>query len=376
MERIYLDNAASTSMHKEVIERMTQVMQFNYGNPSSTHSLGRESKSIIENARKSICKELKCLSNEIIFTSGGTEANNLILRSAVQDLGVKRIITQPIEHKCVLETVLDLAKRHLIVVEMLPVNHEGTIDLRELEQRLKNTEIKTLVSLIHGNNEIANLIDLEAITTLCHENKALFHSDTVQTIGHYRFDLEKLPIDFLTASAHKIHGPKGIGFAFIRKSLGIRAMITGGKQERMMRSGTENVYGIAGFAKAFEMAYQQLDKNRAYIQELKKYAIEQFKTHFPDCIFAGESANVEKSLYTILNVALKNQSELIAFKLDLKGIAISQGSACESGSTQRSHVIQSILTTEEQAMYTNLRISFSINNTKEEIDTLIESLKH
>ncbi len=375
MEKIYLDNAASTPIHKEVIEIMAQVMQSNYGNPSSTHSFGRETKSIVENARKLISKELNCLPNEIIFTSGGTEANNLILRSAVQDLEVKRIITQSVEHKCVLETVLDLAKRYHVIVEMLPVDHKGRIDLEDLEQRLKNSDVKTLVSLIHGNNEIANIINLEAITTLCHENNALFHSDTVQTIGHYTFDLEKSPIDFLTCSAHKIHGPKGIGFVFARKSLGIHSMITGGKQERMMRAGTENIYGIAGLAKAFEMAYQDLDTNKKYIEELKKYTIEQFTAHFPDCIFAGESANIDDSLYTILNVALKNQPDLIAFELDLKGIAISQGSACESGSTQKSHVIQSILTKEEQEMYSNLRISFSIYNIKEEIDTLIESLK-
>ncbi|MFV0237090.1 MAG: cysteine desulfurase family protein, partial [Flavobacteriales bacterium] len=262
MGKIYFDNAASTPIHPEVIEKMTQVMQLNYGNPSSTHHLGRESKVIIESARKIISKELNCFPKEIIFTSGGTEANNLILRSAVQDLGVKRIITQSIEHKCVLETILDLSKKHHTIVEVLPVNSKGIFNWEDLEQRLKSTRVKTLVSLIHGNNEIANLIDLEKITQLCHENEALFHSDTVQTIGHYFFDLKKLPIDFLTCSAHKMHGPKGVGFAFVRKSLKIHAVTTGGNQERKMRAGTENIYGIAGLAKAFEMAYENLNKNK------------------------------------------------------------------------------------------------------------------
>ncbi len=375
MNTIYFDNAASTPLHQEVIDTMLEIMQNSYGNPSSTHSFGRETKSIIETARKAISKEFKCLPNEIIFTSGGTEANNLILRSAVQDLGVKRIITQPIEHKCILETVLDLSKRYHIVLEMLPVDAKGNIDLHDLEERLRQTDHKTLVSLIHGNNETANIIDLEKVTALCHEHDALFHSDTVQTVGHYRFDLEQLPIDFLVCSAHKIHGPKGAGFAFARKSLGLRPILTGGKQERLMRAGTENVYSIAGLAKAFELAYQHLEENRKKITELKQYAIEQFTKHFTDCIFLGESEDLENSLYTLLNVGLKNQSDWLAFELDLKGIAISQGSACESGAAQKSHVVQSILNPEEQALYTNLRISFSIYNTKEEIDTLIKSLK-
>ncbi len=376
MEKIYLDNAASTPLHKEVVVKMTEVMQKSYGNPSSTHSFGRETKSIIENARKIIAKELKSQSNEIIFTSGGTEANNLVLRSAVSDLGVKRIITQPIEHKSVLETILDLSKRHQIILEMLPVDSKGTINLKDLEQRLKHTQIKTLVSLIHGNNEIANLIDLQKVARLCHENKALFHSDTVQTIGHYTFDVQNLPIDFLTCSAHKMHGPKGIGFVFARKSLKLRSMITGGKQERNRRSGTENVNGIAGLATAFEMAYENLEENRKKITSLKKYAIEQFKQQFKECIFAGESESLENSLYTVLNVGLKNQSALLAFELDLKGIAISQGSACESGSTKKSHVIQSIYNSEQQETYTHIRISFSIYNTKKEIDFLLKNLKN
>ncbi len=376
MEKIYLDNAASTPLHKEVVVKMMEIMQNRYGNPSSTHSFGRETKSVIENTRRIIVKELKCQPNEIIFTSGGTEANNLVLRSAVSDLGIKRIITQPTEHKSVLETVLDLSKKHQILLEMLPVDSKGNIDLKDLEQRLKNTQIKTLVSLIHGNNEIANLINLQKVAHLCHESKALFHSDTVQTIGHYTFDLQDLPIDFLTCSAHKIHGPKGVGFIFVRKSLKLHPMITGGKQERNRRSGTENVNGIAGLGKAFEMAHENLQENRKKIKSLKKYTIEQFKQQFKDCIFAGESESLENSLYTILNVGLKNQSALLTFELDLKGIAISQGSACESGSTKKSHVIQSIYNLEQQKAYTHIRISFSIYNTKKEIDFLIKNLKN
>ncbi len=375
MKTYYLDNAATTPLHDEVVSVMSEVMKNIYGNPSSTHSLGRESKSIIENARKLISKELNCLSNEIIFTSGGTEANNLILRSAVKNLGVKRIITQSIEHKCILETVLELSKEYLVVVEMLPVDENGSISFDDLEFKLKNSELKTMVSLMHGNNEIGNLLDIENVSRICKENNTLFHSDTVQTIGKYKFDLKRLPIDFLTCSAHKIHGPKGVGFVFIRKGLSVKPILTGGKQERNLRSGTENIYGIAGLAKAFELAYLNLYENKLYILDIKKYAINQLKENFPNCIFTGRSNSLDDSVFTVLNVGLKDMSDMIAFELDLKGIAISQGSACESGSVQKSHVIQSILSEKDQIEYTNLRISFSIYNSKEDIDKLIESLK-
>jgi len=374
MRLYYLDNAASTPLHEEVIKTMEKIMQLQFGNPSAAHSLGRAAKSTIEQVRKQVSEMLHCEANEIVFTSGGTEANNLILRAAVHSMDVKRIITQPIEHKCILETVFDLAKNASIVLEMLPVNEKGNIDYYELEKKLQESSLKTLVSITHGNNEIGNLLDLDMTVEICHRYGALFHSDTVQTLGHYAFNLKELPVDFIAGSAHKFHGPKGAGFAFIRKAGNIHAVLTGGNQERGKRAGTENIYGVAGLGKALEIAYKNLEADREKIETLKCYAIEQFKTKIPDCFFIGESENLEKSLYTILNVGLKNYTELLPFELDLRGIAVSQGSACQSGAVKKSHVISTVLSEEKYKDYTNLRISFSIYNTKKEIDFLIQQI--
>lgn len=375
MNRIYFDNAASTPLHPEVISAMTDVMDSFFGNPSSIHAFGREGKSIIENSRKSIARRLNCQANEIIFTSGGTEANNLIIRSFVEDLGIKRIITQAIEHKSILETVLDLAKRKGIVLEMLPVDSQGNFEISTLEKKLQNSSLKTLVSLIHGNNEIGNLIDLQQITAICHQHNTYFHSDTVQTVGHYPLDLTLLNIDAISCSAHKFHGPKGNGFAFIKKSLGLKSMITGGGQERNMRSGTENIYGIAGMTKAFEMAYQNLDSYRQKLIELKKYCIQKLTQNIDSVFFTANSINEEKSLYTLLTIGVPIKNTMLSFELDLKNIAVSQGSACNSGATKLSHVLGSVITEEQKENYTFLRISFSIYNTFEEIDTLITELQ-
>lgn len=375
MQRVYLDNAATTPMHNEVIETMTECMQTVYGNPSSTHVFGREAKARMELSRKKIAGLLNVSPAEIIFTSCGTESNNFIIRSCVDHLGVQRIITSTLEHKCVQETVSEMETSKNVEVIRVKLDEYGSVDYHQLEQILKSSNKKTLVTLMHANNEIGNLLDIEKVQRLCEENDALFHTDTVQTIGHYPLDLSASKIDFASCSAHKLHGPKGIGFAYIKKSLGFKPQITGGGQERNLRSGTENVYGVVGLAKAFEMATEDMDVHREYIEGLKSYAIEKLMAEIPGVLFNGLSGDLQKSLYTVLNVRLPFKDPLIGFELELKGIAVSQGSACSSGASKVSMVIQSILDPETIEITTPLRISFSCYNTREEIDRLVAVLK-
>ena len=374
MQKVYLDNAATTHMHEEVIEEMVNAMRFNFGNPSSSHFFGRESKGYIEKARKTIARYTGVTSAEIIFTSGGTEANNLILRSSVEYLGVERIITTKIEHSCVNETVNSLANNQNIQVDYVKVNEKGEIDLEDLQQLLKSSDKKTVVSIMHANNEIGNLNPIEKIGDLAHAHDAYYHSDMVQTLGHYALNLENLPVDFASSSAHKFHGPKGVGFAYIKKSTGLKEQITGGGQERNMRSGTENVHGILGLGKAFEMANENLEKDMDYIFSLKEYAINELQSAFPDIHFNG-MCSTENSLYTLLSLSLPFKDGLIGFELDLRGIACSQGSACQSGAAKSSRVLNEILSEEMIASTTPLRISFSAHNTKEDIDYLLSVLK-
>lgn len=375
MQRVYLDNAATTPMHKEVIDVMMQCMQNTYGNPSSTHVFGREAKAQMELSRKKIAELLNVSSSEIVFTSCGTESNNFIIRSCVDHLRVTRIITSTLEHKCVQETVSEMESNRKIEVVRVKLDQNGTVDYAELERILQSSDKKTLVTLMHANNEIGNLLDVEKVQQLCEENNALFHTDTVQTLGHYPMDLSKLKIDFASCSAHKLHGPKGIGFAFIKKSLQFKPQITGGGQERNLRSGTENVYGVVGLAKAFEMSLNDLDKHRAHIEDLKIYTIQKLREEIPGVEFNGLSADLDKSLYTVLNVRLPFKDALIGFELELKGIAVSQGSACSSGASKVSTVIQSILDTETIERITPVRISYSCYNTRQDIDTLVKVIK-
>lgn len=375
MNRIYLDNAATTPILDEVIDAMVAVMKNNFGNPSSTHTLGQEAKTILEENRRLIASELHVSPAEIIFTSCGTEANNLIIKSAVENLGVKRIITSEIEHKCVFETVLDVQLKNKIEVVYLSLNEKGDVNLTELEDLLKNSDTPTLVSLMHANNEIGNLLDLEKTANICKEYKAYFHSDTVQTMAHMKLDFSKIPIDFASCSAHKFHGPKGAGFAFIRKSTHLKPQIHGGTQERSLRAGTENVVGIAGLGKAFQIAVDNMEELARYIQELKQYAIDQLSANIPGILFNGRSAESENSLYTLLSISLPSMNPLIGLQLDMKGIAVSQGSACSSGAAKPSSVISKILPQEIQQSTTPLRISFSHRNTKNDIDVLVNSLK-
>ncbi len=377
MKKVYFDSAATTKPREEVINCITEVLKTEYGNPSSTHSYGRSSKSLLENARKEIAKLLNVSASEIIFTSGGTEADNLILNSAIRDLGVKRIISSRIEHHAVLHTLEWLQKEYNIQVDYVNLKECGYIDFEHLENLLANTTEKTLVSLMHVNNEIGNLLDLKRAALLCKEHNALFHSDTVQSVGHFELDFKEISIDFAAAAAHKFHGPKGAGFAFIRKNSGLRPLIHGGEQERGMRAGTEAVYAIAGMAEALKISCQNLEKERKYITELKEYFKKQLSANFPDVKFNGGCGDNEQSTYTLLNVCLPISAEkamLLLFQLDLKGIACSKGSACQSGSEGGSHVLNEILSDEDLGK-PSIRFSFSSFNKKEEVDYVVDVLK-
>ncbi|WP_370479563.1 cysteine desulfurase family protein [Tamlana flava] len=375
MKPVYFDNAATTPIRSEVIDAMAKVMKNHFGNPSSSHSFGRASKVLVEKSRKAIASYFNVSAGEIIFTSGGTEADNLVLRSAVKDLGVKHIITSKIEHHAVLHTVQQLQKEYNIGVSYVDLDENGGIDFSHLESLLQTNE-KCLVSLMHVNNEIGNILDLKRTAHLCKANIALFHSDAVQSIGHYKMDLQDIPVDFLAASAHKFHGPKGVGFAFIRKNTGLKSLIIGGEQERGLRAGTESVHNIFGLDEALKMAYQNIEDEKQYVEDLKNYFIERIKAEIPQVIFNGYSSNFEKSTYTLINVCLPvppEKSAMLLFQLDLKGIACSKGSACQSGSSQNSHVLSEILS-DEDLLKPSIRFSFGIYNTKEEVDYVINVL--
>jgi cysteine desulfurase len=374
--QVYFDNAATTPMRDEVIHRMMEVMKSHYGNASSSHSYGRSSKSLIEQSRKTIASILKCSASEIVFTSGGTEADNLVLRSAVRDLGVTEIITSRVEHHAILHTVEELEKEYQIKVSYVNLDENGDVDYTHLETLIQSPG-KKLVTLMHINNEIGNTLDIHKVATLCKLNSALFHSDAVQSIGHYELDLQQIPIDFLAASAHKFHGPKGIGFAFIRKNSGLKASIFGGEQERGYRAGTESVHNIVGMEEALKVSYSNLETERTHIEDLKNYFIVSLKNTISNVSFNGNCSDFDKSTYTLLNVCLPlppEKASLLQFQLDLKGIACSRGSACQSGSNQNSHVLSQILD-QERLKRPSIRFSFSIFNTKNEVDYVIEVLK-
>ena len=374
MDKIYLDNAATTPLSAEVIDAMVDVMKVNYGNPSSTHSFGQEAKILIENVRRSVADYLKVSPSEIIFTSCGTESNNMIIKSCVEHLNIERIITSPLEHKCVAETVLDMKKRRGVEVVYLRPNPEGDIDLDKLEEALKSSDKKTLVTLMHANNEVGNILDIKKTALICKEHGALFHSDTVQTMAHMELDFSDIPVDFASCSAHKFHGPKGSGFAFVRKSSGLKALITGGPQERSLRAGTENVCGIVGLGKALELSVLHMTEYSGHIKNIKKYCVDKLTEDISGVKFNGRSAG-EESLYTVLNVLLPFKDPMIGLKLDMRGIAISQGSACSSGAAKPSMVLMMLLNEDELENSTPLRVSFSHLTTKNEIDALVDALK-
>jgi cysteine desulfurase len=377
MKKVYFDNAATTCLSPSVIDRMTQSMHDCYGNPSSTHSFGRTAKTQIEQTRKNIAKQLNCHPSEIVFTSGGTEADNYILQCAVRDLGVRRIISSKIEHHAVTHTCDALHEAYGVTIDHVALDQKGNVNLAHLEALLQSSQEKTLVSLMHINNELGNILDVDHVAQICHENKALFHSDTVQSVCHYNIDLEKTKFDFIAAAAHKFHGPKGVGFAFIRKDVWLKPLIHGGSQERGHRAGTESVHNIVGLDEAFTTSYANLAADMVYVKGIKKYFIEQLKIVLPAVEFNGESGDLEKSTYTLVNARLPVASEkalILLFQLDIKGIACSKGSACQSGSGKGSHVLTEILS-EEAMLKPSVRFSFSKNNTKDEVDYVIRILK-
>lgn len=373
MKNVYLDNASTTALRPEVITEMTKVLTENFGNPSSSHAFGRSSKNLIELSRKSIAKQLNCNAQEIIFTSCGTEANNFIILSCIRDLKVSRIITSKIEHHAVLHTIEVFQKQFDIQVDYVNILEDGTVDYNDLEELL-NDDKKTLVSLMHVNNEIGTVLNLEKVVSLCKNNNAYFHTDTVQSIGKTKIDLTELPIDFLVASAHKFHGPKGIGFAFIRKQIALQPLLLGGEQEKGLRAGTESVHNIVGMAKALEISFEKLEQEKIQVAELKRYLIEQLNINFTEISFAG---NTEDTFYNVINVILpfdENKTSMLLFQLDMNGVAVSRGSACQSGSVKPSHVLEAFLP-KELLQKPNIRVSFSHNNTKDDIDYLIDILK-
>ena len=370
--RIYFDNAATTAIDPEVFRVMTSVMQEHYGNPSSIHAHGREVRTLIEKSRKTVAQLLKVSPAEIFFTSGGTEADNMAIRKGIIDNGITHAISSPLEHHAVLHTLEEMEKSGQVKLSLLAVDSKGNVDLAQLEELLK-TSPRTLVSLMHANNEIGTLLDIERVSELCQQYNALFHCDTVQTMGHYVHDLTKVHIDFLTCAAHKLHGPKGVGFLYINHNVKIKPLLYGGAQERNMRGGTENVYGIVGLAKALEIAYEEMDQHQAHIQGLKSYMMERLSKDLPGVKINGETAP-EKSLYTVLNVCFPemDMADMLLFNLDIAGISASGGSACSSGSNIGSHVLTAI---GASAARPSVRFSFSKYNTKEEVDTVVAKLQ-
>jgi cysteine desulfurase len=372
MNRIYLDNAATTVLDKEVLDAMLPYMITHFGNPSSIYSYGRETRLAVENARKSTAKLLNAHPGEIFFTSGGTESINTAILASIRDLGCRHIITSPIEHHAVLHTVEYYDCTDEITSSYVKLFPNGHVDLKDLEKQLSAQKVRCLVTLMHANNEIGNLLDIHAAGEICKKYDAIFHSDCVQTVGHYPLDLRKTPVHFISGAGHKFHGPKGCGIIYINDNVKIKPFIFGGGQERNMRAGTENLYGIIGFAKALELAMTNYEKDSSYIQSLKSYMISELRKNIPGVDFNGDAEG--KCLYTVLSAGFPKteKSEMILFNLDINNICVSGGSACSSGADVGSHVIRAINNNPNQV---TVRFSFSKHNTKEEIDAVVLKLK-
>jgi|TARA_B100002052_G_scaffold111656_1_gene102997 cysteine desulfurase len=377
MNKIYFDNAATTEISEKVISEMMKAMKVNYGNPSSTHSHGRNSKAILELSRKTIAEKFNVNPKEIIFTSGGTESNNMIIKTVVIAQNIERIISTKIEHKAVLNSIESIAKERGITILFLDVDEYGLPNKQQLIEYLENSDEKTLVSLMHINNETGTMIDLEEFGKICKSNNALFHSDTVQTIGHYNIDLDKINIDFMTCSAHKFHGPKGVGFAYIKNGQTVKPFIEGGAQERGYRGGTESIHNIVGLKTAIDISYENLENDSKKVKELKDHFIKTVMKRIPETKINGKH-NINESSYAILNLCLPINSDkktILNFKLDLAGISCSSGSACQSGSSQPSHVLSEMLSDDDMKKI-SLRFSFSKFNTIKEVNYVVEFLKN
>lgn len=373
MDRVYLDNAATTPLDKEVMAEMVNVMSNYYGNPSSIHAQGREVRTLIEKARKTVAGLLNATPAEVFFTSGGTEADNTAIKCGIAAFNIKHAITSKIEHHAVEHTLGILLKEGVIdKLSFVNVDEKGNIDYAHLEELLKTND-RSFVSLMHANNELGTLTDMVRVGDLCEAYNAIYHCDTVQTMGHYVHDVRKLKAHFIVCAAHKLHGPKGVGFLFVNHTVKISPMIFGGAQERNMRGGTENVYGIVGLAKALEMAYAEMESHQHHIQGLKTYLKDKLSNEIPDVTFNGET-DADKSLYTVLNVSFPamDMGDMLLFNLDINGISASGGSACSSGSNIGSHVLTGIGADPERP---SVRFSFSKYNTREELDYVVEKIK-
>ena len=370
--KVYFDNAATTPLDEDVLTAMMPYLKEHFGNPSTQYSYGRDTRAAIEEARKEIAQLINAQASEVIFTSGATESNNMVIKGAVNYLGVERIITSPIEHHCVEYSVVFCRDHLQVETAFVKIDDKGNIDFDDLETLLQSSSKKTLVSLMHANNEIGTLLDAERVGALCKKYNALFHSDTVQTFAHFPIDVQKMNVDFISGAAHKFHGPKGIGFLYMRKQHKLQAYIHGGGQERGFRAGTENVYGIVGMAAAAKKAYANLENDKAYILGLKNYFIQQLQANFQDIDFNGNID--ENSLFTVLNVSFppSDKAALLLFMLDIDGICCSGGSACGSGASAGSHVISALAKDENRV---SIRFSFSKHNTKEEVDYVISKIK-
>ena len=372
MKRVYFDNAATTALHPEVLEVMMPYLTEKFGNPSSIYSYGRETRLAIETARKTVAKILNAHPAEIFFTSGGTESSNTAITAAVRDLGCTHIVSSVIEHHATLHTIECLHKRGEVKLSLVNILPDGHVDLADLSRLLSTIKDKCLVTLMHANNEIGTMLDLHEVGNLCKSHGAIFHSDTVQTVGHFPLDLRNTPVHFITGAGHKFHGPKGVGLLYIRENIKITPYIHGGSQERNMRAGTENLYGIVGFAKALEIATSRYGEDSTYIRGIKNYMMEQLSIHLPEVTFNGDP--VGKTLYTVLSVSFpkSEKSDMLLLNLDINHICASGGSACASGADLGSHVIRSINNKPNQA---TVRFSFSRTNTKEEVDYVVSKLK-
>ena len=370
---VYLDNAATTPVLPEVAQAMLPFLTEYFGNPSSSHAFGRKTKSALEQSRRTIARFLNCTPAEIVFTSGGTEADNLAMHAAIHDLGCKHIITSAIEHSAVIKTAQIMSNEFGLKLSLVKLDSAGNVDLQDLEQLLAAND-RSFVTLMHGNNEIANLLPLKQVSVLCEKYDAILHSDTVQTMGHYPFDLQDLHIHFINASAHKFHGPKGVGFIYINKKVKINPNITGGGQERGVRGGTENISGVVGMAKALELSYSDLEEHKTHISQLKQFMASELEASIPELVFNGNSRNVD-SLYTVLSITLPptSNSDMFLFLLDLEGVACSGGSACSSGAAKGSHVLDAIGALKPGCA--SIRFSFSRLNTKEEVRFALEKVK-
>jgi len=373
MHRVYFDNAATTPISEEVVQAMVPVLREQFGNPSSIHAEGRQVRALLENARKTVAKCIGASMADVFFTSGGTESNNMAIKCSVRDLGVRRIISSPTEHHCGIHTIETVERESGVEVVWLPVDSQGRILLADLEHALAaGTDKKTLVSLMHANNEIGTMLDVDGVSALCRQYGALFHTDSVQTIGHFPWDVQKTPVSFLSGAAHKFHGPKGVGFIYINPDNPIHPFIDGGGQERNMRGGTENVYGIVGLAKALELAIAELDTRTEHIRSIRQYMLEQLQESFEDIRFNGDYDG--HCLYTVLSASFppSPKNEMLLLSLDIAGVSASGGSACSSGAEKGSHVLEAIGADPGRK---SIRFSFSHYNTREEVDFVVEKLR-